>query len=129
MTSLAAKAVAEEVIETIRKGKKPSVRQIAPKHGYTLETADSGQIQQTQSFRSVIDPFVDRLKVHREKILVAMESKDLTKEQYKVLSESMGKVNHDLQLFTGGATENIAVKPIYGGLSRYSGDQKDIQPS
>lgn len=131
MGSIAAKQVAQEVIKQVEKGGKHFITTIAPKKGYSIKTAESGKIQQTESYKSVINPFVARLEKHRTKILKAMEGKDLTKEQYKVLSESLTKVTHDVQLLSGGKTENVP-QPIIGiqlNVSIDDGNAKDSETS
>ena len=111
MASLAAEEVAKEVLETIGKGKRPSVRKIAPRHGYSLTTAGSGQIQKTKTFKKVLRPLVEQLEAERQAILKRMpDVRD--KAKYRDLSDGLDKITKVLQLLTGGATENIAVKPL-----------------
>ena len=111
MASIAAEQVAKEVLETIGRGKKPSVRQIAPKHGYSPTTAGSGQIQATKSYQNVIRPVVEMLEAERLAILERLPHvRD--KAKYRDLTDGLDKVTKTHQLLTGGATENIAVKPL-----------------
>ena len=51
--------------------------------------------------------YTDQLEAHRQKVLEAMDKKDLDEEQYRTLSDAQTKLTHDVQLLTGGKTENI----------------------
>ncbi len=59
-----------------------------------------------------LKPFVDKLIVHREKVMKAMDNKDLDKEQYRVLGEELIRINHDIQLLSGGSTERVGIVEI-----------------
>ena len=108
MGSISAKEVAQEVLETVRKGKRPNLGKIILKKGYSLTTSTvPSQVTKTKSYQKVILPYAQRLQRHQEKILKAMENKDLSNEDYKVLADSLSKVTHDVQLLTGGSTENV----------------------
>lgn len=107
MASMAAKAVAKEVLETLGKGKKPSVTKIAVKNGYTAATAKSGVIQKTKSYRSVIDPFLLKLIRLREKTVV-QAGKRLSKANYKDSVYGMDKLTQNIQLLSGKSTSNVA---------------------
>lgn len=83
------------------------------KAGYSPRTARTPKkLTDSIAFKKKFQPYAERLKKHQEKILQAMEAKDLSKEQYKVLSESLAKTTHDVQLLTGKSTENVQVRPI-----------------
>ena len=113
MGSIAAQQVAVEVLETVRKGKRPNLGKIIKSKGYSETTSTvPTQVTRTKSYQSVIKPYTERLIKHREKILQAMEAKELDNESYKVLADSLTKVTHDVQLLTGGATENLAHKVL-----------------
>jgi hypothetical protein len=106
MASLAAKRVAMEVLETIGKGKIPNVSKIAVRNGYSQKTAYSGIVQKTETYKAEIESFLERLQKQRDKVLRAMDDKDLDRESYKVLSDSLQKLTHDSQLLSGGKTVN-----------------------
>ena len=107
MVSLMAEAVARERIKQVEMGGDSAITTIAPKKGYSIKSAISGKIQKTKSYQNVVLPYTERLVKHQEKILKAMEQKDLTEEDYKVLADSLTKVTHDVQILTGGSTENV----------------------
>lgn len=109
MASEAAKAVAKEVLETIGKGKKPSVSKIAPKHGYTQTTADSGQIQATKSYKKTIQPVIEQLEIERDRAIKLMKGK-ISKAKYRDLVDSADKLTKNIQLLNGGKTSSDEVK-------------------
>lgn len=109
MSSLAAANVAKEVLGTLGKGKRPSVRAIAPKHGYTPGTANSGAIQKTKSYKRVVSPVIDAMLKARDKALKELNDKDLTIVNYDSLITGINKLTHDIQILGGKATENIAI--------------------
>ena len=110
MASANAKTVARKVSETIRKGKKVVMGEIIKDSGYAVSTSlRPTQITSTKSYQSEIAPFVVRMERLRDKILAEMDKKDLDKEQFTNLSNSLRNLTHDIQLTRGKATENVAV--------------------
>lgn len=107
MASVAAAKVAQEVLGTLGTKKRPNITKIAIKNGYTPKTANSGAVQATKTYKRIVLPYAQRLQKHQEKILKAMEAKDLSYEDYKTLTDSLAKVTHDVQLLTGGSTANV----------------------
>ncbi len=113
MASIAAQQVGEEVLDSLRKGKRPILGKIIKAKGYALTTSTvPSNVTKTKSYQKVVKPYTERLKKHQEKILKAMESKDLSVEEYKTLTDSLAKVTHDVQLLTGGSTENLATQVL-----------------
>ena len=111
MASINAENVAIEVLGTIRKGKKPSVRAIAPKYGYTLSTANSGQIQKTKTYQRTVRPLVEQLEAERQAIMDRLPEVR-SKAKYRDLMDGLDKVTKTHQLLTGGATENLAIAGV-----------------
>lgn len=68
--------------------------------------------------KKILKPFIDRLIAHRDKIQKAMDEKDLTQEQYRILSDAMSKANHDIQLLSGKDTERVGfnISKVLDGL-------------
>lgn len=54
--------------------------------------------------------YTQKLEQHRKEVLEAMMRKDLDEEQYRTLADSQAKLTHDVQLLTGGKTENVGVE-------------------
>jgi len=125
MSSIAAKKVAEEVLETIGKGEMPSVRKIAPKYGYKKTTAGAGRIQKTKTFQRIMQegkkPLIERLTIERDEALKAMKKKR-SKAKYRDLSDTVEKHTKLIQLLSGGATANETITiEISGELAKKRG--------
>ncbi|MES2006866.1 MAG: hypothetical protein V4436_02025 [Patescibacteria group bacterium] len=105
--SVNARLVAREVIRKTQAGEKIVMGQIVRAIGYSESVVKNpSQVTGTESYIDEIETYSKRLERHRDKILKAMEKKDLDEEEYRTLSEAQAKVTHDVQLLTGGKTEN-----------------------
>lgn len=106
-----ARAVAREVIRKVQNGEKVVIKEIVAAQGYSKTTVHNANVvTNTQSYKDEIESYAARLERHRLKILKAMEDKDLSQEQYRTLADAQTKVTHDVQLLTGGKTENLGVQ-------------------
>lgn len=108
MASEAAKAVAKEVLETISKGKLPSVSKIAPKYGYSKKTAASGLIQKTKTYKEIVGNALDSFMEERQAIFDEMKKKR-AKAPYSSLVGGLEVSSKNIQLLTGGKTENVGI--------------------
>lgn len=111
MASIAAKAVAREVLETIGKGKRPNITKIAIKNGYAPSTAGSGLVTKTESYQSEIMPLVTRLELERDAIMERLQ-KTRGKAKYRDLIDGLDKVTKNIQILTGGATDHVKVVTV-----------------
>lgn len=109
MASISAELVAKDVIKTIIKGEKPIVAKIAMKHGYSKASAISNKAQNTLTYQRTIGMYLKRIEKHRDKVLKAMENKDLNLEDYKTLSEALDRLSKQSLLLNGKSTDNVAV--------------------
>lgn len=110
-TSSNARAVAKEVIRKLEAGEKIRLGEILLKQGYAKTTSTVPAIvTSTPAYREEMDTYVARLEKHRASVLAAMEKKDLTEEQYRTLADAQTKLTHDVQLLTGGKTENVGME-------------------
>ena len=113
MPSENARAVANDVIAAVGKGRKVSIRKIARNRGYSPSVADNPKkITKTKTYRETLAPVLDRYERLRDRILKAIEGKDLSKERFKDLGEELAKVTHAIQLLSGGATANVALHAV-----------------
>ena len=113
MASISAKMVAQEVLETVRKGKRPNLGKIIKKNGYAETTSTvPSQVTRTKSYQEIMNPVVKRMEKERERIMTALESKDLTEERYRDLVDGLDKITKNIQLLSGKATNNVQVIPI-----------------
>ena len=125
MASLDAQNVAKEVLETVGKGKKVVLGKIIKKNGYAQNTADSPkQVTNTKSFQNVINPIVQRWEKERERITLALENKDLDKEQYRTLVDALDTITKNVQLLTGGKTENNGIGELAETLNTWINSKK-----
>jgi len=110
MASENAKSVAREVIKVVGSGKKVVLKDILKKHGYADSTADRpALITDSASFQNEIKPFIEKLRIERDRVQDAMSSKDLSKEDYKVLVDALDKLNKNHLLLSGQDTERLTV--------------------
>ncbi len=118
-----AKAVAEEVIQTIRKHKKVNKGKIIKKHGYSESTAKIPQlVTETKSYKEVMNPFVNDLITERKRVIKAMKKKNLKTVAYEKLSKVIDELTKNIELLSGRATERtespLTEEQIYELLHR-----------
>lgn len=124
MASIAAEKVAQEVLGTIGKGKRPNITQIAIRNGYSPKTANAGAVQKTKTYKKVTLPVATRWEKERERITQAMEQTDLNEVEYRDLSKVLDTLTQNIQLLTGGATANINTQLLVKFLD--AKDSRDI---
>lgn len=111
MSSISAKEVAKEVLENIRKGKKPNLGKIIKSKGYSETTSTvPSLVTDTKSYREVINPVVEAMERERNRIIVALSNKKLSKEKYRDLIDGLDKLTKNVQLLSGGRTSNESIK-------------------
>ena len=106
--SAAARQVAHDVLESLGKGIKPNITELAIKRGYSPKSAAHGAVTSRKSYKKVISSFVDKLEVERQRAVDAMAGK-ISKAKYRDLTDAIDKLTKNHQLLTGGATANLAV--------------------
>lgn len=106
MASENAKAVAKEVIKRVRKGQKVKMGEIIENQGYSESVSKSPtKVSKTKSYQKEMKPVVNSLENIRNNLIIELENrKDLSGERMKELVEMLNKLNHDIQLLSGGAT-------------------------
>lgn len=108
MASQAAKEVAREVIRTVGKGRRANISKIGVEKGYSVQSARSGKITKTKSYQAEVTPLIQSLEEERRAIILRLK-KVRSKARYRDLIDGLDKITKNLQLLTGGATENIAM--------------------
>lgn len=106
--SLAARQVAQDVLESLGKGIKPNITKLAIKRGYSPKSAAKGAVTSRKSYKAEIRSFVDRLEEERERAINAMAG-TISKAKYRDLTDAIDKLTKNHQLLTGGATANVAL--------------------
>lgn len=113
MVSIPAQEVAKEVLENVRKGKRPNLGKIIKSKGYAETTSTvPTQVTNTKSYQDVIRPFVEQLEQERQRAIRALSNKNLDEERYKDLVDAIDKLTKNHQLLSGGATENVKVSGV-----------------
>lgn len=101
-------AVAKEVVDTVSQGKPVVMSKILLRHGYSVAMSKSPKtLTKGKQYQEAIQTYTARLEKHRANVLFAMEKKNLEEEQYRTLADAQSKLTHDVQLLTGGKTENV----------------------
>ncbi|QGH73082.1 MAG: hypothetical protein [Podoviridae sp. ctviO18] len=108
MASENAKAVAQEVIKTVRNGKKINMQEIQQKHGYSKESAKSMKAKNTKTYKAEIKPLLDRLEEERDRAISLLE-KTSSKAKYRDLVDGLDKITKNIQLLGGKSTEIVKV--------------------
>lgn len=94
-----AKAVAMDVIDHLKKGKKVILGEILRKHGYSdLVSRSPHIVTDTLGYKMVMNDFIKQMMHHRDKVLKEMEVTDLSTVDYDKLSQSLTRLNHDIDL-------------------------------
>lgn len=116
MGSENAKAVAMETLDTIRKGLKVNKGKIIKKHGYSDSMSKKPKkVYETKACKEVIEPVVKRMERIRDKVIKALENRNLDKEKTAELNNLLKNLNHDIQLLNGGETERSIINVVNYG--------------
>src|SRR3990167_6011359 len=98
-----------------------SIAKIAVGLGLSKSYANTGQIAQSQAFQNVIakwrDKTAQRLQKKSNIALSLITKKTLRQHSAKDLMSIVDTSIKNTQLLSGGATENILVKPILGSVN------------
>jgi excinuclease UvrABC nuclease subunit len=100
------KAVARDVIATVRAGKRVNMQEIQIRNGYSVSSARAMKATQTTSYQEEIKPVIDEMERLRSKVLASLHRKDLDEAKVFDLNLLMKNLNHDLQLLNGKSTAN-----------------------
>lgn len=114
MASENAKAVAQKVISEVGKGRKVSLRKIIREKGYSASVADSPKkVTETEAYKETITPFIEKMTKERDRIITALESKNLSKEKYRDMIDGLDKLTKNIQLLNGGETERAKLQVTF----------------
>ena len=77
--------------------------------GYSPGTAKNPKhLTTSKGYKEAISPFVQQMMEERQRLLDSMSTEDLTSVKYKDKTDSVDKLTKNIQLLTGGSTENVA---------------------
>lgn len=106
--SINAELVAKDVLKSVKNGERVNLGNIAKKRGYSPATyRNPVNITGTDSYKAIMIPAIQRMENIRNKVLVALENRDLTVEDSRVLKELLDSTTKNIQLLSGKATENV----------------------
>ncbi len=124
-----ARAVAREVIDTVARGEKVIMKKILKRNGYSDTTAIvPANVMKTAAYQDEMFTYAQKLEKHRQDVLKAMMGKDLNDEQYRTLADAQTKLTHDVQLLTGGNTENLQMADDRNTLLAIIADIRGASP-
>jgi len=95
--------------------------------GYSEHTADTPKnITDTKSYKDIIKPVIDRYEKLRDRIIDEMNRKGrkLSKEKLIALTTALKNTTHDIQLLTGGKTENNGIGELAETLNTWINSKK-----
>lgn len=105
------RAVARDVVDTVQRGERVVMSKIIRRHGYAPSIATNPkEVTERPAYQEEIASYTALLEKHRQDVLTAMMNKDLDGEQYRTLSDAQAKLTHDVQLLSGGKTENVGLE-------------------
>ena len=108
MASENAKAVAKEVSENLRKGKRVILGKIIAKR-YSKSVSEKPKIvTETKRYKEVMKPIVDQLEEERQRAITKLKGK-ISKAKYHHLIDGIDKLTKNIQLLGGKPTENIGI--------------------
>lgn len=109
MGSINAIAVAKEVSENLRKGKRVVMGKIMLKHGYSKTTSRKPKhVTKTKSFQKEMEPILRQIEKERQAILKRLP-KVRAKAKYRDLIDGLDKTTKNIQLLQGKDTSKEAV--------------------
>ena len=120
MSSIDARNVAIEVVKNLGKARKIKLGEIMLKNGYSERTSLTPQnVTNTDSYKEIVSPFVEKMIRERDRMIDEMENKDLTKVQYDKLANTLDTFTKNIQLLTGGRTENNGIGELADTLNNW----------
>lgn len=106
MPSENARAVAKDVIASIRKGQKVNKGKILRKHGYSKAMSLSPtKVTTTKSYLEEIKPIVEQMEFERSEILKLLPERR-GEASYRDLIDATDKLTKNIQLLSGRETES-----------------------
>lgn len=114
MASENAKAVARAIIKKVQKGVKVDLGDTIREVGCYKESIalHPQKVTKTKSYKEEMLPIVEQLEKERQRLIISMTEKDLSKVQYHHQSDVLDKLTKNIQLLGGGDTErsNLTIK-------------------
>jgi len=104
MATIKQKKVISKIIEN-----RGNVSRAMRESGYTEASAKNPKnLTESKGYKEAVSPFVQQMMEERQRLLDSMTTEDLTSVKYKDKTDSVDKLTKNIQLLTGGSTENVA---------------------
>lgn len=125
--SITARQAARDVQATILKGEPVVMKKIMERRGYAKATIKNPKnVTESASYKEEMYDFVKELTKQRDRALKALANKDLSLEEVKTLTNAVDTLNKNVQLASGGNTENIGISlQISEEIAKKNGLNKD----
>ncbi len=107
--TLKQKQVAKNYIASVESGKPMTKGEIVASAGYGKVSKQPSRVINSRGVQEEMRPFVLGLEKLRRKVLYELHSKNLKTVKFRDLSTTLGKLTHDIQLLSGGSTDNVMV--------------------
>lgn len=120
MSSILAWRLANKLCEAVCSNDKPTYSELMIECGYSKTTARLPyRVIRSPYFQRLMSDFINNLKKEVDRLTQEMNSRDLSKEKYETLAVALDKVNKQLQLATGGSTDNQKISiEISGSIAQ-----------
>jgi len=106
--------VIEKVKNKVRNGEDVNLHQIQQEAGYSKSSAKSYKAKNTDTWDEEIEPFVERLKEQRGRLIDAFSDKDLSDERAKDIAKMIDTFTENIQLLGGKTTKNVTYTIVEG---------------
>lgn len=107
--SINAELVAKDVLNAVKNRERINMYKIAIRNGYKPSTArNPTDITEQDDYKAIMIPALKRMETIRDKVLIALNDKDMSLEDSRVLKELLDSTTKNIQLLSGKATENTA---------------------
>ena len=121
-----AERTAKEVLEVARSGKRPIIKQIAIRNGYSVNSANTNRPQNTKTYKAIVKPVIFQLEQSRQKAINRLDKK-INKAQYHHLVSAIDTFTKNIQLLSGHATENVSLIALLTSAKAIQLPAKTIQ--
>ena len=107
MATLKQQKVVTKLVENSRNSKPKNKGEILAEVGYSKATAiKPSQVLESKGVKEELEPILKEMIEHRKNVLKQMKKK-VSKAQYNQLSDAFDKMTKNIQLLSGGSTENV----------------------
>jgi len=114
MSSENAIAVAREVSENIRQGKRVILGKIIAKRYAKSVALHPTTVTNTKSYQKTMKPIINEYQKLQNRLISELnrKSRKYTKEKLISLTTALKNTTHDLQLLSGGKTEDLGLEKL-----------------